>query len=123
MVLGVVATGLVKLSVCLLYWRLFARVMFRRFLTAWIVVIVCWTVAFTLAGLLECGSHLTALFSSPQAYYEFCGAAVPAGYGMIASDLATDLVTLVIPIPVIMTLVMDAKTKALTLLTFSVGAM
>ncbi|KAK3361888.1 hypothetical protein B0T24DRAFT_724336 [Lasiosphaeria ovina] len=122
MLLGVATTGLVKFSVCLLYWRLFARVMFRRFLAAWCVVIVCWTVAFLLAGLLECGSQLSALFSSPQVYYQYCGSAVPAGYGMIASDLATDLITLVIPVPVILTLVMDTRTKVLTLLTFMIGA-
>ncbi|KAK0714039.1 hypothetical protein B0T26DRAFT_628011, partial [Lasiosphaeria miniovina] len=122
MLLGVATTGLVKFSVCLLYWRLFARVMFRRFLAVWCVVVVCWTVAFLLAGLLECGSQLSALFSSPQVYYRYCGSAVPAGYGMIASDLATDLITLVIPVPVILTLIMDTRTKVLTLLTFMIGA-
>ncbi|KAK3384843.1 hypothetical protein B0H63DRAFT_448946 [Podospora didyma] len=97
MVLGIVATGLVKLSVCLLYWRLFARVISRRFLMAWSVIIVCWTVAFVLAGLPECSSQLPALFSSAEVYYQYCGSAVPA--------------------------VMDTRTKVLTLMTFMIGAL
>jgi hypothetical protein len=53
---GVLALGLVKLSVCFLYWQIFAKVVFRRFLIVWMVVIVGWT----FAGLLKCGSHLKA---------------------------------------------------------------
>ncbi|KAK3994927.1 hypothetical protein QBC44DRAFT_321536 [Cladorrhinum sp. PSN332] len=122
LLIGITALGLIKLSVTCLYWHLFARVMFRRFLIFWMVIIVTWTVGFVLAGLLECGRHLKAIFGQPQEYLDHCGSAMPAGYGMVGSDILTDLVTLMIPIPVIMTLKMSVRTRILTLMTFLIGA-
>ena len=97
--------------------------MFRRFLIFWMVVITIWTVSFVLAGLLECGTHLKAIFGTPQDYLDHCGSAMPAGYAMVGSDILTDLVTLLIPIPVVMTLKMSVRTRILTLMTFLVGGL
>lgn len=87
------------------------------------VVIIIWAASFVLAGLLECGTHLKALFGEPQEYLDHCGAAMPSGYAMIASDILTDLITLLIPIPVVMTLKMSVRTRILTLMTFLIGAL
>ncbi|KAK4143923.1 uncharacterized protein C8A04DRAFT_28265 [Dichotomopilus funicola] len=123
LLVGIVALGLIKLSICFFYWHLFARVMFRRFLMVWIIVIIIWATAFVLSGLLECGSYLLALFGTPQEYLDHCGSAIPAGYAMVASDILTDFVTLMIPIPVILTLQTSTRTRILTLLTFMIGAL
>ncbi|KAL0466392.1 hypothetical protein QR685DRAFT_111036 [Neurospora intermedia] len=123
LLLGIATLGLIKLSVCFLFWHLFARVVFRRFLMVWIAVIIVWALSFVLAGLLECGSHLKALFGQPQAYLDHCGSAIPTGYAMVGSDVATDFITLLIPIPVIFSMKMDRRTRFLTLLTFMIGAL
>ncbi|KAK0672899.1 hypothetical protein QBC41DRAFT_7723 [Cercophora samala] len=123
LLIGIVALGLIKLSITFLYWHLFATVMFRRFLICWMVVLVLWIVGFVLAGLLECGTHLTAIFGTPQDYLDHCGAAIPAGYGMVGSDILTDVVTMLIPIPVIMKLQMNKRTRILTLLVFSIAGL
>lgn len=121
--LGVAGIGFVKLSVCFLYWHLFSRVVFRRFLTVWIVIVALWMVAFTVTGLFECETHLTAVLGAPEEYCKYCQAAIPAGYAMMASDVLTDFVSLVIPIPVVLSLSLDGRTKILTLLTFMIGSL
>ncbi|KAF2826768.1 hypothetical protein CC86DRAFT_416502 [Ophiobolus disseminans] len=78
LLLGVLALGLIKTSVCFLYWHTFAMVRFRRFLIVEILVIIAWTMAFILAGLLECGKHLKALFGTPDEYLNRCGSAIPS---------------------------------------------
>lgn len=125
MLLGVTGIDLVKLSVCFLYWQLFAQAhtTLRRFLVFWMAVIVVWGTSFVLAGLLECGSHLTAVFGTPTEYLDHCGSAVPSGYAMVATDIATDLITLLIPIPIVLGLHMDKRRKMLTLLAFLIGAL
>ncbi|KAK4189740.1 hypothetical protein QBC35DRAFT_492248 [Podospora australis] len=123
LLIGILSLGLIKLSITFLYWHLFAKVIFRRFLIVWMVLIVIWMVGFILAGLLECGAHLTALFGTPQDYLDHCGSAMPSGYGLVGSDVLTDLVTLLIPVPVLMTLQMNKRTRVLTLLTFAIGSL
>ncbi|RYP39192.1 hypothetical protein DL767_002300 [Monosporascus sp. MG133] len=123
LLIGIATLGLIKLSVCFLYWQLFAKIMFRRFLIVWMVIIAAWATSFVLAGLLECGSHLKALFGQPQEYLDHCGSAIPSGWAMVGSDVATDLITLIIPIPVVLKLQMSTQKKILTLFTFMIGAL
>ncbi|KAI4861914.1 hypothetical protein F4820DRAFT_431981 [Hypoxylon rubiginosum] len=123
LLLGIAAVGLIKLSVTFLYWHLFAQVKFRRLLIVWMVVITAWATSFVLSGLLECGSHLTALFGQPQEYLDHCGSAIPSGWAMVGTDIATDLITLLIPIPVVLGLQMSTHRKVLTLLIFMIGAL
>lgn len=121
--LGILTLGFIKLSVCFLYWHLFSRMMFRRFLVAWMVVIVIWTASFIIAGLAECGSHLLALFGTPQEYLDHCGSAIGSGYANVGTDILTDVVTLVIPIPIVMKLQMPTSKRILVMLTFLIGAL
>ncbi|KAF2193131.1 hypothetical protein K469DRAFT_693184 [Zopfia rhizophila CBS 207.26] len=123
LLIGVFTLGLIKLSVCFLYWHLFAKVVFRRFLMVWIIVIIGWMTSFVLAGLLECGSHLKSIFGTPAAYLHHCGSAIPSGWAMVGSDIATDFITLIIPIPVIWSLQLPTNRKILVLLSFLIGAL
>ncbi|KAM7203992.1 hypothetical protein V8F33_001963 [Rhypophila sp. PSN 637] len=122
-ILGVAGTGFVKLSVCFLYWHLFSRVVFRRFLAVWIGIVALWMVGAIIGGLTQCGTHLYAVLGAPEDYFTYCKASVPIGYAVMASDVLTDFVTLIIPIPVVMSLSLDRRTKILTLLTFMVGSL
>lgn len=99
--LGVPTLGFIKLSVSFLYRRIFAKSLFRYIINTWIFIIAAWTIAFWLSGLAECGSHLKALFGTPQSYLQHCGAAIRAGWAMVCSDVGSDIITLIIPIPMV----------------------
>ncbi|KAI0448615.1 hypothetical protein F5B21DRAFT_496988 [Xylaria acuta] len=123
LLLGIIGIGLLKLSVCFLYWELFAKIIFRRFIIVWMVVIVLWTLAFFIELFAECGLQFLALFAQVEDYAKHCKAAIPAGWAQAGTDVATDVVTLIIPIPVILKLQMSRNVKILTLLTFSIGVL
>ncbi len=123
LLLGIAGAGFDKLSFCFFYWHLFSRIAFRRFLIFWIIVNAVWMVGFILSGLLECRTHLTAVFGTAQEYYTYCASSQQAGYAMIASDILTDLVTLLIPIPIVLSSQMNRRTKVLTLLVFTMGSL
>ena len=80
-------------------------------------MLVLWTAAFVIAGLAECGSHLLALFGTPQAYLDHCGSAIPTGWAMVGSDVATDVITLILPIPMVSDLESVASQVSSVLLT------
>lgn len=63
-----------------------------------------------------------AVFGTPTEYLEHCGSAIRSGYAMVGTDIATEFITLIIPIPVILGLHMDKRKKMLTLLVFLIGA-
>ncbi|KAJ2981941.1 hypothetical protein NUW58_g6557 [Xylaria curta] len=121
LLLGVLGIGFLKLSVCFLYWDLFAKHKCRHFIIFWMVVIVIWTAAFFIELFAECRDHFLALFAQPQDYAQHCGASIPAGWALGGTDIATDIVTLLIPVPIILGLNMSRNLKLLTLLTFSIG--
>ena len=111
MLLGVFATGLIKLSFTFLYYRIFNKPLFRRVFIIWIILLILWTTASCLAGLLVCGSHFMALFDSVAVYNQYCGAALPIGIAIVGSDVGSDLVTIIIPIPMVCLFCPDSKEK------------
>jgi hypothetical protein len=98
---GVFAIGLIKLSVCLLYWHIFSLVKFRRLLIVWTIVIIAWTITFVGGELLECGVHPLKVFGTRKDVEKYCPALHRIGYALVGSDIATDLITLIIPIPLV----------------------
>ena len=113
MLIAVIALGLVKLSISLLYYHIFETSIFRRVIIGWIAILVIWTVTFTVLGLAECGPHLAALFGSPQVFIDKCSSALHIGMAMNVSDIATDFITLILPIPMVSSL-LDACEPFLT---------
>ena len=101
LIIGILGAGLIKLSVTLLYWHLFSLVTLRRFLAVWITVTIAWTGAFLIAALSVCGTHFMARFSVFKDYTQYCSNYRKVGYGYVATDIFTDLVTVLIPIPVV----------------------
>lgn len=100
-IVGVFSLGLIKLSVSLLYWHIFSRVKFRRFLMFWIIVLVAWTLTFVLAEILECGTRPLKIFGTRHDIEAYCPHIHEIGYALVGSDVATDFVTLLIPIPLV----------------------
>ncbi|KAI1120386.1 hypothetical protein F5Y10DRAFT_127508 [Nemania abortiva] len=123
LILGIVGLGFLKLSVCFLYWNLFAKLMFRRFLIFWTIIIILWTVTFSIIHFAECGDHLLALFATTEDYTKYCKISIHSGWAYVGTDIFTDVVTLIIPIPVILRLNMPRHLKVLSLLVFSIGTL
>ncbi|KAI1268770.1 hypothetical protein F5Y18DRAFT_422995 [Xylariaceae sp. FL1019] len=120
---GTLTFGFLKLSACFLYWDLFAKFIFRRFLIFWMCIIALWTVAFFIGIFTECGAHFGALFAQPEDYHKWCGSALALGWALVGTDVATDVVTLLIPIPVVLKLQMGGRNKLLVLSILLIGAL
>lgn len=97
--IGIIGLGLIKTSVSLLYLNLFsADLAFRRAILVWTAIIIAWTVTFFLCVFLECKGRLV---FDPKDYVKYCGAANRIGWAYVGSDIVTDLVTLIFPIPIV----------------------
>ncbi|KAF2263330.1 hypothetical protein CC78DRAFT_581612 [Lojkania enalia] len=121
--IGIFAVGIIKLSVSLLYWHIFARVKFRRFLMGWIILVAAWTVGFVLAEIFECGAHPLKIFGTRHDVETYCSHAHDIGYALVGSDVATDLGTLLIPLPLVLRMRLPRTQKLLVTMTFLVGAL
>ncbi|KAI0101390.1 hypothetical protein GGR51DRAFT_530564 [Nemania sp. FL0031] len=97
--------------------------MFRRFLIFWTIIIILWTITFSIIHFAECGDHLLALFSQTEDYTRYCKVSIHSGWAYVGTDIFTDVVTLIIPIPVILRLNMSRQMKVLSLLVFSIGTL
>jgi hypothetical protein len=64
---------------------------------------------------LQCDSHLKAVFGTPQEYLQHCGASIPTGWAYIMSNITTDFITLIIPIPVVSSAKIGSVSLILTL--------
>ncbi|PSR94506.1 hypothetical protein BD289DRAFT_465831 [Coniella lustricola] len=122
--MGIMVIDLIKLSVSTLYWNLFGKVRTVRYiLIVYMVFIAAWTISFIAAGLAECGNHLPAVFGTLTKYPASCGHAVLTGISLVATDVATDFLTLIIPVPIVLRLQLSTRIKLLSLLTFMIGAL
>ncbi|CAF9939787.1 MAG: hypothetical protein ALECFALPRED_008288 [Alectoria fallacina] len=102
--------GLTKLSVLLLYKRIFRGALFLAFVWTMITVIVIWTVAFFFANMLQCypiSENWTGLGGSADA----CIDENMMYLGQAFSDAITDLIILAMPIPCICALQLPTKQK------------
>lgn len=60
---------------------------------------VAWTLSFTLCTLLQCRGHMNP--PNPREYKQYCRACKDSGYVYVGSGIASDLITLLIPIPIV----------------------
>lgn len=104
------AFGLTKLSVLLLYKRIFRGAVFMASVWTMITIIVIWTIAFFFANMLQCypiSENWTGLGGS-------AGTCIDENMmyvGQAFSDAITDLIILAMPIPCICALQLPAKQK------------
>lgn len=101
-ILLIAGIGLVKLSVVFLYRRIFNVVRtFRIYSHSLIVLLAAWTIAFLFANIFQCGIHISALWGSAEGIGRYCKTSGPASYGFVVSDIITDVLVLVSPIPIV----------------------
>lgn len=105
------AFGTVKLSVLLLYRRLFVGRFFQRYSLSMCVVIVLWSLSFFFASAFECGFNIAYYWTSVAAVEEYCDNLNASDLGFVMSDVITDLMILIIPIPIIWRLQMSTTNK------------
>ena len=100
----VLASGFLKLSIACFYRRLFVTA--RKTLLDWtiktaIVIVVLWTISFFVGLVFSCGTHISANWGSVKEQEDYCGAGANLANALVVSDLLTDVMILVLPLPVV----------------------
>lgn len=101
-ILGILSIGLVKLSVILLYRRIFK--ISRAFsIYSWFLVIltILWTVAFLATTIFQCGVHPTAAWTSTKTFRKYCGDTSMVTTVRVLTNLLMDLMILAAPMGII----------------------
>ena len=99
----VLALGCVKLSCMFFYRRVFRTAgtkIFDTLMAIAIVIIVCWTVSFFFTLFFACGIHLDYLWTS-LANEGKCNNTSMIQNGCSISDVITDVMVLIFPIPLV----------------------
>ncbi|RDA88966.1 hypothetical protein CP532_0705 [Ophiocordyceps camponoti-leonardi (nom. inval.)] len=117
--------GLVKLSFLLFYVRIF--VVHRTgaigiMLYTLIVIVSLWTVAFFFAVIFECRLNFWAAWGSTVDVIDNCFNTLSYIYGLCLSDFITDVVVILIPIPLVWRLKISRRRKIAIAGIFLLGA-
>ena len=97
------ALASVKLSFLFFYRRIFNTGSVRTFNVlsmALIVIVTCWAISFFFAYVFVCKGHFSAFYDSTQAVEAlYCVHTTPLNNGFAISDVITDLMIILLPIP------------------------
>lgn len=102
--LMIVAYGCIKLSLLFFYRRLFLVVRWSVFDVVSIVyaaLVAMWTLAFFFLFLFGCRTRIDMHWAPLQEVQNQCGNAMAPELGLVISDLATDLMILCLPLPIV----------------------
>ena len=121
LLLMILVFGLIKLSVLLLYRRIFVGKIFERFSLGMCVLIGLWTLAFFFATAFQCKTDPAAWWTSPKTIALYCDKTQDIELGFAVSDVATDLVVLAIPVPLVWKLQMSVSRKITITCIFLLG--
>lgn len=96
--------GLIKTSFLFLYKRVFTS----EYGSAWnhtfnaaITFTLLWTVTFFGAHIFECGTHFYAIWGDAESYLEYCARIPHLVFAFCLTDLLTNLIIALIPIPLV----------------------
>ena len=105
------AFAVIKISILLLYRRIFVGRVFHFYTLGLSVFIACWAIAFFFATAFQCGTKIDAWWTSKKTIQKYCfnTAELELAYGV--TDVATDVLVLVTPIPVIWKLQTSTRQK------------
>ncbi|TRX87975.1 hypothetical protein FHL15_011116 [Xylaria flabelliformis] len=121
-ILTVLALGTLKSGVVMFYRRIFVGDRFRKISLAVILFIALWTVAFFFATVLEGnGQNLNLIWKSLVTFIGQCQKYKTIQLAHCASDVTTDLIVLLLPLPSIWRLNMSVRRKVLLSLIFLIG--
>ena len=101
---GILAVGLIKTSVSFFYLEVFIISKYRSAIIAWIVFMALWTIGFFTAFMAICGDN--GIFSarnhmSPVVQARECGSTRMLDFGVLISGTISDLVTVLISLPLV----------------------
>ncbi|KAF7928594.1 uncharacterized protein EAE98_005650 [Botrytis deweyae] len=117
-----IALGFTKLSVVLLYRRLF--VVNRQF-NIWsailCVIIILWTISFFFAVLFQCGTHMSAFWTNGTLFAQYCDTESWETTIFCITDVLTDFAILLTPIPVVWKLKMSMGARLALCSVFALG--
>ena len=99
-----IAFGVIKLSVLLLYRRIFIGSLFHVWSLTICGLIIMWSLSFTLGFGFECGTDASHLWRSTKDSTSHCIDTTSISMAFAVSDLITDLLILAIPIPFVLRL-------------------
>lgn len=106
------AFGVIKMSVLLLYRRLFVGRSFNQYSLVMCGVTLLWSLGFFFAFAFECGTDLAHYWTSAQTIEQYCVDTDALYVGFVISDVLTDVLILAIPIPIVWKLQMSFANKA-----------
>ena len=121
--ISIVTYGALKLSALLFFRRIFVGNLFNLVSIAATILVVGWAVAFFFATLFQCGRDPAWLWTSTKDVMVHCSDYKYIQLGYATSDVATDLVVLAIPLPIIWKLHMSVAQKLRLTFTFLLGYM
>jgi hypothetical protein len=121
-VLGILSIGLVKLSVVLLYRRIFtvSRV-FNIYSTVLLVLVASWTLAFLAANIFMCGTHPTAAWTSGAMLRKYCYNTSHATTARALTNVIMDVIIVVSPMPIVWRMRMTMTQKVQVTGIFALG--
>ncbi|KAE8154997.1 hypothetical protein BDV25DRAFT_170321 [Aspergillus avenaceus] len=114
-----VISGLIKLSICLLYLRLFPNI--RRTTLGTIAFITAMSIAIILATIFQC-SPIDAVYNITKYENYSCFPSIPFWYATAALSLVTDIWILLLPIKTILGLQVGTKKRFVLIGLLSMGA-
>ncbi|KAM0796353.1 hypothetical protein BDR22DRAFT_812102 [Usnea florida] len=119
------ALGCIKLSFLLLYRRVFANRAARGVRWAnWsmVAIVTAWTIGYFFTLLFLCGTNFKAYWTSSTTEKDECLPTKPVHLGYAISDVITDVLTIVLPIPEIWKLHLPTRRKFAITGVFGLGA-
>ena len=115
------AFGIIKLSVILLYRRLFVGRLFNRHSLAPFTLISLWSLSFFFTTAFQCGTRIEYWWTSQVTIRRFCVDTNALNLGFSISDVVTDLMVLATPLPIIWKLQMSTSQKLELMSIFILG--
>ncbi|KAL9610216.1 MAG: hypothetical protein Q9167_005065 [Letrouitia subvulpina] len=121
------ALGCIKLSFILFYRRIFnvgtKNTVFNIVSLASLFLMALWMLGFFLAVLLICPGHVDAYWALPAVRAKYCWTTTKFLYAYSWSDVGTDFIVFLMPIPSVVRLHMTLQKKIGVIAIFSLGAL
>jgi hypothetical protein len=115
------AFGTLKISIVLMYRRIFQQRWFQRLSTAVCVFLALWALAFLTTSSLQCRVRNWELWYVPWTLQNHCISAELSWVGFSISDVATDIFVLSLPLPIVWRLHMSQAKKLTTSVVMLLG--
>ena len=103
--------GIIKLSVLLLYRRLFVGSLFNFYSLVMSGVIALWSLSFFFAFAFQCGTDIANWWTSAATIETYCDNTSALIVCFAISDVITDLMILITPLPIVWRLQMSVANK------------